>query len=153
MRCHWTSSLERRRGARSWDRSSKKKKKNEIFSSSNGFLIFLRFSFVRLTFFYPQWEVRNDMSISSVPFGFVLFFSRPCRFNIFIRQSRTAHATYKQVGCVSSFFFCENTQLFGFCFQCRHATRGGFVKSRRAHHQQPEEERKNSVVFCRLSSF
>lgn len=74
MRCHWTSSLERRRGARSWDRSSKKKKKNEIFSSSNGFLIFLRFSFVRLTFFYPQWEVRNDMSISSVPFGFVLFF-------------------------------------------------------------------------------
>lgn len=31
MRCHWTSSYDRRRGARSWDRSSKKKKRNFVF--------------------------------------------------------------------------------------------------------------------------
>ncbi len=100
MRCHWTSPFERRRGARSWDRSSKKCFSS---SSSNGFLIFDIF-FCSSNLLLPpvreREKKRYEMTCPFPPFLSVLFPGRAtCRFHIFIRQSRTIHATYKQVGC------------------------------------------------------
>jgi hypothetical protein len=102
------------------------------------------------------------MSISSVPFGFVFFPAVQATYpgSTFLLGSHELHTPRTNRLVVSSFlnllfFFCENTQLFCFCFQCRHATRDGFVKSRRAHHQQPEEEERTRLFFVvfHLSNF
>ena len=150
---------ERRQGVRSWDLELKKTKKKTttniflflLLTDFWAFDIFLFFCFVLNLFFPPRHKkkVRNDMSIS-FRFFFYFFGRATYRFYIFIGQSRTAHATYnKQVGCsfpsFSSFFwllFGNFSTLFLFffawicCFKCRRATRGGSVKSRRAHQKK-----------------
>jgi hypothetical protein len=94
-------------------------------------------------FFLFQWEKKKRKGTKwHVHFlrSFVHFHShRPCNF---YTGSTFLLGSHEIARICTVFFFLSFEG--GFCFKCRRATRGGFVKSRRAHQK---EKRKNSLVF------